>query len=436
VRILFIHQNMPGQFVHLARHFAADHKNKVAFVTKRKNVTLPGVLKVEYELIAAKGRMPHDWLINLQNAVVHAEGAARAIDTLTGKHRFRPDVVVAHPGWGETLFVKDMLPDVPLLNYVEFYYRARGADTSFDAADQPEMKEFFRIRMKNSNNLMNLELSDWGISPTWWQWWQQPAIYQPKVSVIHDGINTDAVRPDPAASFTLPNGKVVTRKDRVVTYVARNLEPYRGFPQFMRAIERVMAERPDVQVLVVGGDKTGYGKAAPAGTTYREMLLKEVKVDPERIHFLGMQPYASFVEILQVSSVHVYLTVPFVLSWSMLESMSAGCLLVTSATPPVLEVIEDGRNGLLVDFFDPPQIAARIIEALDKQEALAKVRAGARQTILERYSLARCMPQQIALIETLAAGRRPAPTPPLPEPLAAVFRAASEPTPRKAAAGA
>src|SRR5262249_26741721 len=150
-------------------------------------------------------------------------------------------------------------------------------------------------------NLMNLELCDWGISPTWWQWWQNPDIYRPKISVIHDGINTDTVKPDPEASFTLPNGKVLTRKDRIVTYVARNLEPYRGFPQFMHAIEKVMAERPDVQVLVVGGDKTGYGKAAPAGTTYREMLLKEVKVDLDRIHFLGMQPYSSFVKILQVS---------------------------------------------------------------------------------------------------------------------------------------
>ncbi len=418
---------MPGQFVHLARHFAADPRHRVAFVTRRKNVQMPGVLKLEYELAPTKGRMPHDWLINLQNAVVYGEGAARAVAALLGEHGFRPDVVVAHPGWGEALFIKDLLPDVPLLNYVEFYYRAVGADSFFGPDEVPQPADFFRIRLKNANNLLNLELCDWGICPTYWQWWQQPAMARPKLSVVHDGINTDVARPDPEATLTLPGGRILSRGDPVVTYVARNLEPYRGFPQFMRAIARVMARRRDVQVVVVGADNPGYGKRPPEGTTYRELLLKEVTVDPDRIHFLGTLPYAGYLKVLQVSSVHVYLTVPFVLSWSMLEAMSAGCLLVASATPPVLETVEDGRNALLTDFFAPEAIAGRILEALDRQHALASLRQEARRTVLDRYALARCLPRQVALIETLAAGRRPVAAPPPPEPLAAAFRATARP---------
>jgi glycosyltransferase involved in cell wall biosynthesis len=427
VRILFIHQNMPGQFVHLARHFAADHRNKVAFITKRKNVQMPGVLKLEYELAAPKGRIPHQWLINAQNAVVYGEATARAIGTLTKKHRFQPDVVVAHPGWGEALFVKDLLPGVPLLNYIEFFYRAFGADSHFDPNEPVETSEMFRIRIKNTNNLLSLDCCDWGICPTYWQWWQNPREYRSKLSVLHDGINTDVVRPDPEAVFELPGGKKLTRKDPVVTYVARNLEPYRGFPQFIHAIAQVMARRPDVNVLVIGGEQAGYGKKAPEGTTYREMLLKEVALDSSRIHFLGQVPYSAFVKVLQVSSVHVYLTVPFVLSWSMLESMAAECLLVASATPPVLEVAEDGRNALLADFFAPGEIAGRILEALERQEELAPIRKRARETVLERYALNRCLPQHVAIIETLAAGRRPEPARgPAPE-VERVFKAASSP---------
>jgi glycosyltransferase involved in cell wall biosynthesis len=426
LRILFIHQNMPGQFVHLARHFAADHRNKVAFVTKRRGVQMPGVLKLEYELAAPKGRVPHAYLINLQNAVVYGEAVARAVQTLGAKHRFRPDVVVAHPGWGEALFVKDLLPEVPLLNYLEFFYRAFGADSHFDPSEPVVTDELFRIRIKNANNVLNLDTCDWGICPTYWQWWQQPEGYRDKLSVIHDGINTNLVRPDPDAGVTLPDGRVLTRRDPIVTYVARNLEPYRGFPQFMQAVERVMAERAEVRVLVVGGDQPGYGKRAPEGTTYRELLLSQTKVDPARIHFLGTMPYAAYLKVLQVSSVHVYLTVPFVLSWSMLEAMASGCLLVASATPPVQEVVEDGVNGLLADFFDPAQIAARILDGLDRQPALEPLREQARATILERYSLARCLPAQIAIIEGLAAGKRPAAAANPPPSLVAQFQAAKE----------
>jgi glycosyltransferase involved in cell wall biosynthesis len=217
----------------------------------------------------------------------------------------------------------------------------------------------------------------------------------------------------------------------VVTYVSRNLEPYRGFPQFMRAAEIILARRPDAQILVVGGDQPGYGRQPPEGTSYRDLLLREVRIDPERVHFLGRLPYSAYLKVLQVSSAHVYLTVPFVLSWSLLEAMAAECLIVASATPPVQEVIADSVSGLLVDFFQPAQVATRVLEALDRPEALAPLRSRARQTILERYALARCLPRQIALIETLARRAAPPLQAPPPPALAALFTEMATRGPRR-----
>jgi glycosyltransferase involved in cell wall biosynthesis len=431
LQILFIHQNMPGQFVHLARHYAADRRNRVAFVTRRREVQMPGVTKVQYELAPPAGRTPHSFLNNLQNSVVFGEAVLRTLQALVAQRSFRPDVIVAHPGWGESLFVKDAFPDVPLLNYIEFFYRAFGADTFFDPEEPFSPEDVLRIRIKNANNLLNLESCDWGLCPTYWQWWQQPPGFRQKLSVIHDGINTDTVRPDPEASVTLPNGRTLTRADPVVTYVSRNLEPYRGFPQFMRAAEMILARHSGAQILVVGGDQSGYGRQAPEGMSYRDMLLREVKLDRERIHFLGRLPYSAYLKVLQVSSAHIYLTVPFVLSWSMLESMAAECLLVASATPPVQEVVVDGENGLLADFFQPEQVAARVLEALERPETLAPLRSKARATILERYALTQCLPRQLALVETLAGGRLPQPEAPPSPHLARVFAERSMSGPRR-----
>jgi glycosyltransferase involved in cell wall biosynthesis len=157
--------------------------------------------------------------------------------------------------------------------------------------------------------------------------------------------------------------------------------------------------------VVVGGDEVSYGRKPPKGT-WREKMLAEVgdSLDRSRVHFVGKLPYAQFLTLLQISSVHIYLTVPFVLSWSLLEAMSSGCLIVASNTPPVREVMDDGVNGLLVDFSSPAALAERVDEALTNREGLRKVRERARQTVIERYDLATvCLPQQLALIEYLSA---------------------------------
>jgi len=403
MKILFIHQNFPGQYRYLARHLGQEAANRVVFITKPSEGGIPGVEKVEY----TPGRDPapstHPYVVGFERAVLHAQAVARAALVLK-KEGFTPDIVCAHPGWGEAMYIKDVFPEAPLVNYCEWYYRAVGADIDFDPAAPVDLDRRCRTRTRNALHLLNLEACDHGIAPTRWQQRQFPAEFRQKISVIHEGIDTSTVRPDADARFTLPDGRELGRKHEVVTYVARNLEPYRGFPSFMRALPRICERRPNAHVVIAGGDEISYSKRLPDGLTYRQQLLEEVRIDPQRVHFLGKIPYSRFVKLLQVSSAHVYLTVPFLLSWSMLEAMAAGCVVVASNTPPVVEVVENGKNGFLVDFFSPDEIAERVSEVLARREQLGGISEAARRTIVHRYELTKCLPRHLELIRGLARG--------------------------------
>jgi glycosyltransferase involved in cell wall biosynthesis len=251
------------------------------------------------------------------------------------------------------------------------------------------------------------------MAPTFWQFQQYPQEFQHKISVIHDGIDTKVCVPkaDAAIEIKTPDGTVTTLRqgDEIVTFVVRNLEPYRGFPQFMRAAEIILKRRPNARILIIGGDEVSYGRALPDGQTYRKQMLEQVELDMSRVFFIGRVPYATFLKVIQVSGVHVYLTYPFVLSWSMLEAMSSECLVVASDTPPVTEVIKDGVNGLLVDFFDYQAIADKVDEVLDHKDRMAAIRKKARSTIVQNYDLESCLAEQLKLVEALVEGKRPAP---------------------------
>ena len=238
---------------------------------------------------------------------------------------------------------------------MSFFYHSNGADTNFDPEFPNSLDDVLRIRTKNSINLLNLQASDAGVSPTQWQKSLYPSEFQSKISVIHEGINADIAKPNSKAVFTLLNGQKITTKDKVVTYVARNLEPYRGFHQFISALPEICQRQPDCHVLIVGGDDISYGRKHDGGLSYREKLMQELSFDQNRVHFLGKLPYADYLSVLQISSAHVYLTVPFVLSWSMLEAMAVECVVIASNTAPVSEVI-NSKNGLLVDFFHPMKL--------------------------------------------------------------------------------
>jgi len=403
MRILFVHQNFPGQYAHLLAHYAADPANEIVFLTRRANAPLAGIRKIVYRLSREANPATHFYVRPIEGAVLHGQAVARAALRLK-KEGFVPDVILGHNAWGETLYLKDVYPDTPLLAYFEYYYRASGGDIGFDPEFPDTMDVRLRVRTLNAVNLMGLEAADRGHTATEWQHSTYPKHYQDMIAVAHEGIDTDRVKPDPDAKLILPDGRELTRADEVVTYVARNLEPYRGFHIFMRALPEIQRRRPKAQVVIIGGDDVSYGSKPRDGRTWRQVMLAEIgsKLDLSRVHFLGRVPYGVFVNALQVSSAHVYLTYPFVLSWSMLDAMAAECVVIASATAPVKEVILDEENGLLFDFFDVNGIAERVDAALGEPGRFEPLRARARETIRERFDLRTvCLPRQIDLVESL-----------------------------------
>ena len=404
MRVLCVHQNFPGQYLHVVRHLASQPEHQVVFITQRKEVQLPGVKKILYKPRRTITPQVHHYLRESEAAVLNAQEVARVAHNLR-KAGFIPDVMLGHNGWGEIWYLKDIFPEAPLIGYFEFFYRLHGADVGFDPADPITPDTAPRLRTKNLGNLLALDTADLGQCPTEWQKSGYPRRYHPILNVIHEGIDTTVVKPDGSARLILAERKVeFVAGEEIVTYVARNLEPYRGFPTFMRSLPKVLNARPNARVIIVGGDEVSYGRRLPPGETYREKMLAELNgsVDLSRVYFLGKIPYAAFLKVLQVSRVHVYLTYPFVLSWSMLEAMAAGCLIVGSRTPPVEEVIRHAGNGLLVDFFSSDEVADRLIDALEDPNGFVSIRQNARQTIVDRFDLrSTCLPAQLRLLNTL-----------------------------------
>ncbi|HSN41096.1 MAG TPA: glycosyltransferase family 4 protein [Burkholderiales bacterium] len=401
MNILFVHQNFPAQFKHLAPVLAQAGHDVHALAIDGQEV--PGVTLHRYKPGRGSSKQIHPWAAEFETKIIRGEACAAAASKLKAEG-FSPDVIVAHPGWGESLFLKDVWPQSKLLAFIEFFYAARGLDAGFDPEfDKPGVAADARIRAKNAHHLLALDAMDWGLSPTQWQKSTVPVAYRDRIDVIFDGIDTQAVKPDLEATLKVRN-RVIRAGDEVITFINRNLEPHRGYHIFMRALPEIQRRCPDAITLIIGGDEVSYG-AQPAGKTWKQVFLDEVadRLDMSRVYFLGRIPYADYLKALQVSACHVYLTYPFVLSWSCIEAMSAGCLVAGSATPPVREVIEHGKNGLLVDFFDLDAWADTVSDCLLHPENYSALRDAARQTAVERYDLASvCLPQQMQLVEKLA----------------------------------
>jgi glycosyltransferase involved in cell wall biosynthesis len=395
MRILFLHPNFPAQFRHLTTALAKDPRNQVVFGTQRVEGSLPGVHKALYSVPRSVHPQTHQYVRSLETAVLEGQAVYRMGQALKAQG-FIPDVVYGHSGWGPSLFIKDLFPQAKLYSYFEWFYHAHGSDADFDPSDPLDANGAAQIRVKNTPILLDLVNCDRGLSPTHWQHQQLPTEFQPKLKVLHDGVDTNFFCPQPGAKLVLPSIELdLSGVDEIVTYATRGMEPYRGFPQFMEAVALIQQRRPNCHVVVAGADRVAYGKTLPDGKTYKQLMLEQLPLDLSRLHFTGSLPYDQYRQVLQASSAHVYLTRPFVLSWSMLEAMAAGCLVIGSDTAPVREVIQDGRNGLLVDFFSPAEIADRVDEALGHRDRLANLRVNARDTILKRYDLATLLPQQI-----------------------------------------
>ncbi len=409
MNILFIHQNFPGQFKFLAPALAADPAHSVVAMTMQKaNATQwQGVKLVPYT--ASRGTTPnvHPWVSDFETKTIRGEACFRAALQLKAQG-FTPDAIIAHSGWGESLFLKDVWPKAKLGIYCEFFYHPQGADVGFDPEFPPkDVGEVCRLRLKNLNNLLHFEVADAGISPTHWQASTFPEPFRSRITVVHDGIDTETVAPNPAVSLTLNGNIVLTRQDEVITFVNRNLEPYRGYHIFMRALPGILKQRPNARVLIVGGDDVSYGARPEEGKKWKDIFAAEVRpqisdADWARVHFLGHIAYEHFIPLLQLSTVHVYLTYPFVLSWSLLEAMSVGCAIVASDTQPLLEAIKHDETGRLVNFFDVAALANEVCALLDDAQARARMGQNAREFAQANYDLKTvCLPRQLQWVQGL-----------------------------------
>lgn len=405
MRILFVHQNFPAQFKFLAPALAADPQVDVTVLSMGAQVSMPGVRQVRYAVGRASTPGIHPWLGDMEAKVIRGDAAYRAALELRQKG-YQPDVIIAHPGWGESLFLKEVWPAARLGIYCEYYYLAKGGDIGFDPEFcDTDIMSPARMRAKNMNNHMHFDIADLGIAPTHWQASTFPEQFRSKITVVHDGIDTGSLKPNRAVRVKLNHQLVLTRSDEVITFVNRNLEPARGYHRFMRALPEILAARPKAHVLIVGGADVSYGAAAPEGQTWHQIFLDEVKerIDLSRVHYVGRVSYAHYQLIMQLSTVHVYLTYPFVLGWSLLEAMSMGCAIVASDTAPLKEAIADGVTGRLVDFFDAPALARNTIELLADREEGARLGANARDFACQHYDLhSVCLPRQLDWVRRLA----------------------------------
>jgi len=410
VRILFVHQNFPGQYVHIVQRLAQQGQHQLVALginpLDRGRGMPESFNYFRYGLDRGNTPGGHPLVMEMESKIIRAEGCARGAEQLEAKG-FIPDLICAHPGWGEPLFLKAIWPDSPLLCYQEFFYNAQGFDSNFDLEFQDERnwQAHAKLTMKNAYLHLTLEQADWNVSPTHFQASSFPEHWRRKISVIHDGIDLQQARPNPSpAPLKLPDGTVLEKGQSIVTFVNRCLEPYRGCHTFIRAIPELQRQHPEAQIVVVGKTKgVSYGAGCPNGE-WVDRFLAEIKgkYDPSRVHFTGSLPYGQFISLLQLSACHVYLTYPFVMSWSLLEAMGCGCAVVGSDTAPVREVIRHGQNGVLVNFFSATDLAAAVVEMLDDPERAAAFGVAARETVERTYELNACVTRQLALMDLVA----------------------------------
>jgi glycosyltransferase involved in cell wall biosynthesis len=411
MQILIIHQNFPGQYKHLAPALVEQGHQVFSLTPKvEKRTVWKGVQLLPYKISRASSKEIHPWLADLETKVIRADACYR--QALAWKEKgLNPDVILAHHGWGEPMFLKDVWPDAKMGIYCELYHLDSGESVNFDPEFETKdlRSNALRLRLRNLNNTLHFEAADAGISPTEFQASTFPEPFRSDISVIHDGIDTELVKPNPDAVLKISDDLSLTRDDEVITFINRNLEPYRGYHAFMRALPKLLKARPNAQVVLLGGDEVSYGSKPPAGKTWKQIYIDEVRdqisdEDWARVHYLGRVPYDTFLAMMQVSRLHIYLTYPFVLSWSLLEAMSAEATILASDTAPVLEAIRDDETGMLTDFFDGDALVEKANALLEDPDKRARLGKAAREFVLKTYDLkTHCLPTQLEWVAKLAA---------------------------------
>jgi glycosyltransferase involved in cell wall biosynthesis len=382
VKLLLIHQNFPGQFRQLAPHLEKSGHELVAIASHQRQIALNGRV-IRYEAPTKIDSLPHGsqvWHEGLERALI----VARIADQLH-KAGWQPDQILAHSGWGETLGLKEVWPEVPQIIWPELWVLPEHGGYGFDPL-KPVAGLENRLEQLGRNSLTHRALSQassW-VLPTLHQANSFPKQFQNgQLHVIHEGIDTSLAKPNKAVSFEV-RGVQINRQVPTITFVNRNLERLRGFDLFMRALPKIQDECKQVRVIIVGDNDFGYGGGDSKLAPLRVRMLEELngKIDLERIHFLGRVPHPVLIALLQASWVHVYLSYPFILGWSLLEAMACGCSIVASLGMPVAEVIQQNVEGKLVPMDQPILLANQVIELLNNPELRKKLGAAARRKAL------------------------------------------------------
>lgn len=348
-----------------------------------------GTRCIRFDLRGGASRANHYCSRTFENAVWHAHAV---YETCKAAPNLRPDLIVGHSGFGSTVFLRELY-DCPIINYFEYYYHPHGADMDFRPDFPPQEVDFLRSHTRNAMILLDFDTCAAGYTPTHWQKSLLPTVWASKVEVIYDGIDAEVWQRRPVARRL--GNEVIDENVRVVTYVARGLEAMRGFDIFVRVANRIAAAMPNVLFVVVGSDQVHYGNDLHhiKTKTFREHVLQTERPDLSRFRFLGAVPAPQLAEILSLSDLHVYLTVPFVLSWSLLNALACECIVLASNTEPVREVIRHEENGLLAEFFDVHGLAAQALRVLKDPPAYRSLGVAGRTLIEERYSLEKTFPK-------------------------------------------
>lgn len=418
-QILFIHQNFPGQYRYLS-HYFADHPEWDAWaVGERKNVqrqwqSVPKNIKMlGYDMPDVKPENISRRLLSFAGNVIRAD-ALEAMLLRQKQEGLDPDIILAHPGWGEGLYLKELFPKAKLVYFFEYYFSTTENNIFFDPEVNNSLDQQIHYRMSNTASLIGLDAADVGICPTQWQWSTFPKEYRDKIKVIHDGVDTTKVKPQPVDKLLLPktlNGDMemdsveLNRHEEIISYSVRNLEPSRGFHRFMRLLPKLQKLRPNARFVIVGGDEKSYSPRHRSGKSWREIMLEEVQdqLDMDRIIFAGKLPYTTLLQLFSITRLHLYWTTPFVLSWSLMEAMACKAPILASRTSPVEEVIEEGRNGCLFDFFSEQECLEKVSLLMNDADLRARLGEQAREDVIERYDLnTHCLPQHLQLIERLS----------------------------------
>ena len=393
MKVLFVHNNFPAQFRNVVEALLEAGGFALAAIGAESAQAVEGVASQRYALQPFDLSATHPFARRFDGECRRAEQVLMAAGALASSG-FVPDLIFAHCGWGETLPLRAIFPKAKIVVYAEFFYRGEGQDVHFDP-EGPKLgvDGIAALQCKNASTLLALTDADAGVSPTHWQRSTFPREFQDKISVVHEGIDIERFRPNPTARFPVPSGQVLTKSDEVLTFASRNLEPMRGYHVFMRALPAILRARPATHVVIVGGDGNSYSHAPPPGRSWKTHYLDEVvsKLDLSRVHFVGRLAHDAYLSLLQVSAAHVYLTYPFVLSWSLLEAMATECEIVASDTAPVREVIEDRLNGVLVPFHDPSALAEAVADTLAHRGEAPGHGPAARATIVERFDKRTCV---------------------------------------------